>query len=269
MKGLHPPVRGAQALDRALDLLEHVARHDGRLPLAAIAASVGVPISTAYRLISRLAKRGLVARVARGRYRLGLGISTLARNLDSKALLTEIARPSIRKLARATARTGHLGVLEADMVTYLVKEGGRGNLLTREMMQLEAYCSAIGKVLLAHQDDETREGYLASGPFVSLTNSTITDPDRLRDHLAEVHRLGYAIDDGEVVEGLFCVAIPIHCRDGTVVAALSSSATDRYSGEFIDLLQALRHCASEIELRANGSAVYASAQFETTRRRIL
>lgn len=254
MKTTQSSATGAQALDRALDLLELIARHDGKLPLDAIASSIGIPLSTAYRLVGRFEARGLVARVDRGRYRLGLSAAVLAQRLDPTALLAEIARPPIRKLARATARTGHLGVFEADMVTYLIKEGGRHNLLTREMMQLEAYCSAIGKVLLAYQDDEARERYLAAGPFVALTERTITDPSRLRDHLVEVRDQGHAIDDGEVADGLFCVAIPIRRRDGTVIAALSSSASDdRAEGRVEDLLTALRLCAAEIERRANGS----------------
>jgi IclR family acetate operon transcriptional repressor len=254
MKASHSSALGSQALDRALDLLEGIANHDGELALNAIAASIGIPMSSAYRLVSRFEARGLIVRVSRGRYRIGLGMNALVQRLDPKALLAQIARPPIRKLARATGRTGHLGVLEADMVTYLIKEGAKGDLLTREMMQLEAYCSAIGKVLLAHQDDDARDRYLASGPFVALTDRTVTDPFRLRDHLAEVRRRGFAIDDGEVADGLFCVAVPIRLRDGTVMAALSSSAAGGSSSVRVtDLLEALHCCAAEIERKANGS----------------
>jgi DNA-binding IclR family transcriptional regulator len=117
-----------------------------------------------------------------------------------------------------------LGTLEGDMVTYRIKTGeGAGDLFTRVGMQLEAYCSGIGKVLLAWLPAGEREAYLATGPFPPLTARTITEPDALRRELAQVREQGYAMDDGEIAEGLQCIAVPVRSSDGRVLAALSAS----------------------------------------------
>ncbi|WP_257555252.1 IclR family transcriptional regulator C-terminal domain-containing protein [Sphingobium sp. CFD-2] len=93
-------------------------------------------------------------------------------SVDPHHIHAEIARPLIRKLAKSVGHTVHLGVLEGDMTTYLVKEGRVDDgLLTREDMQLESYCSGIGKVLLAYLSEADRQRYLSGGPFVRLTQN--------------------------------------------------------------------------------------------------
>jgi DNA-binding IclR family transcriptional regulator len=132
------------------------------------------------------------------------------------------------------------------MVTYLVKETGVAtDLFTREGMQLEAYCSAVGKILLSDLPDEDLQDYLKGAPFPALTSATITDPVALRGHLREVRERGFAVDDREVAEDLLCFAVPIRKPDGTLLAALSSAGrVGRRSEEKV--LSDLRRCAAQI-----------------------
>jgi DNA-binding IclR family transcriptional regulator len=117
-----------------------------------------------------------------------------------------------------------MGTFESDMVTYRVKTGeNAGELFTRVDMQLEAYCSGMGKVLLAFLPAAERAAYLAGGPFVELTPTTITDPQDLARELARVGQQGFAEDRGETVPDLFCLAVPIRRPDGSVPAAISVS----------------------------------------------
>ncbi|MCW0180218.1 MAG: IclR family transcriptional regulator [Zavarzinia sp.] len=211
---------GTQALDRALGLFTLVLRDKGKTPLSDLAGQAGLPVSTAHRLIAAFERQRLITRVARGRYVAGMGLAELA--ADRRQVLINASRPLLRRLARQQKRTAHLGILEAEMVTYLVKEaGGPGKVFTREMMQLEAYCTGIGKVLLAGLDKPVRERYLAGGPFPRLTDTTLTEPDQLRAAIATIAERGFAEDDAEMAEGLHCVAVPLHDRQGRVVAAIS------------------------------------------------
>lgn len=236
--------------DKSVALLGMILGDDGRTPLRDLAARLGMPLSTAYRLLAAYRKAGLVGTVGRGRYAAGLELVDLAARADRHAILAGAARSSLRKLARALRRTVHLGILENDMVTYLVKEQGGGpQLFSRAGMQLEAYCSGVGKMLLASLPEPERERYLAAGPFIALTRRTITDPDILREALAAVRRQGYAIDDEEVAEGLRCLAAPVRSRSGAVVAAVSVSRAVM-PGERAaeaEILSALRDCCREIE----------------------
>jgi len=138
-----------------------------------------------------------------------------------------------------------VGVLDGEMVTYLVKETcAPVELFTREGMQLEAYCSAVGKVLLSHLPEEDLQAYLKSAPFPPLTPATITDPETLRPHLQEVKAQGYAVDDREVADDLICFAVPIRKPDGSLLAALScASASSKRDDR---LISQLRACADQI-----------------------
>ena len=119
-----------QSLDRALTLLAAVCADDGATPVSALAERAGVPASTARRLLAVLENHGLVARAGHGRRVVGAGLMRLADHHDLHSQLVALARPALRRLA-GVGTTAHLGVLDGDMVNYLVKEGA-ASLFTRE-----------------------------------------------------------------------------------------------------------------------------------------
>lgn len=212
------------AVERAAQLLIAIARDRGRNTIAAHAAALGIPLSTAYRIVDVLTRSGLLAPGRRGHFGPGLVLGEIGGAASPRAILADMARPLVRRLARTVRATAHLGILDGDMVTYIVKEHAGGpHLFTREDEQLEAYCSAIGKILLAHLPPDQVDRYLASAPFVPLTARTTTDPDAIRGVLDDIRRADHATDDREVADDLFCVAVPIRDRSGAVIAAVSVS----------------------------------------------
>jgi IclR family acetate operon transcriptional repressor len=217
--------RGAASLDQGLALLERLA---GRQPvrLSDAVRSLGLAPSTARRLVVTLRRRGLVHRVDHGAYVMGPTLLRLTGASPHK-LLAETARPIARRLAARVRATIHLGVLEQDMVTYIVKEvGGPADIFSREGLQLEGYCTAIGKMLLASLPAAERERYLAGGPFVALTERTITDIDQLRVTLDLAAQDGFATEVEESEIGLRCLAVPIR-YEGSIIAALSVARKGR------------------------------------------
>jgi DNA-binding IclR family transcriptional regulator len=175
--------------------------------------------------------------------------------ISARSQMARLARPALAELATACNATAHLGVLENDMVTYLVKESapsaGPAASFTRENAQLEAYCSGIGKILLAYLPEEDRNRYLAAGPFVAMTARTITDPLTLKLALKTVRDKQAATDDGEIAENLYCLAVPVRDRFQDVSAAISLSfeRTARNPFRDQDALTKLRACAEEISAR--------------------
>ncbi|MGA0604470.1 IclR family transcriptional regulator [Phenylobacterium sp. VNQ135] len=239
---------GAAALAKALDLWLRLTAEPDR-SLREVAADLRIPASTAYRLISVFESRGLLARIGSGKYAAGGAVAQVAGLTDFNSLVAAMSRPILRKLASQLARTIHLGVLEEDMVTYLVKEGVHSELLfTREGMQLEAYCSGIGKILLADLHEQRLSQYLGSGEFVALTKHTITSPDQIREELETVRALGYAFDNAEVDEDLYCAAVPVRDGNGRVVAAISASGKNTRCDD-LDLIEALKQSAGEVSAR--------------------
>jgi DNA-binding IclR family transcriptional regulator len=239
-----PPV----VLDKALMLLEAIIADGGQSTLGALADSLALPRATAYRLTAALVDRGLVVTCGQGRYLPGGALMSAFAAVGPRDVLARVATPILGRAARRFGQIAHLGVFEGDMVTYLVKVGAGGAAhFTRPGMQLEAYCSAMGKVLLAHLPAADLDAYLANGPFVRLTPNTTIDPDRLRAHLAQVHGQGFALDEQEIAEDLRCVAVPIRDRRGAVGAAISISAPPaRLSG---DRLLLARRLLEEAALR--------------------
>src|SRR5262249_33213670 len=220
---LHPMARSVPlVVHRALRLLEAIISDRGESSISSIAGRLHLPTATAYRLSGALVERGYIVRVGAGRYYPGSVILTAAAERDALATLRCVAKPCLDWLARRAQAAAHLGVFEGGMVSYLVKSGSsRSARFTREGTQLDAYCFALGKMLLAHLPASERNGYLAGGPCPKLTNQTITDPKELSVHLRQVRKQSYAIDDREFAEEVMCIAVPVRDRNSRVYAALS------------------------------------------------
>ena len=192
--------------------------------ISEIAFSCELPVSTAHRLAATLLNAGYLTSAGRGRYVAGPILRSMAHAASPLHGIVALARPVLTALARRTCTVAHLGVLEDEMVKYLYKTGPRSeDFFTREGMQLEAYSSGVGKILLANLPPAELDFYLAGGPFVALTPKTIIDPEEIRLELQRVRELGFARDDFEVASDLNCLAVPLRWKDGRVHAAISVS----------------------------------------------
>ena len=222
-------------------MLEAVIEDGGQNNVSAIARLIDMPIATAHRQVVTLVAEGYLTASTHGRHVAGPRLLGLVHRLDEKQVIANVAAPVLHRLAGRVRSVVQLGTLENEMVTYRIKTG--------HGMQLEAYCSGIGKMLLAHLPDAQRESYLAGGPFVPLTPNTIVDPIRLAAELDQIREQGFAQDKGEIVEGLVCMAVPVCNRDGGVLAAISVSqvecAADRIEPD--ELLGLLSDAANEIQ----------------------
>ncbi len=217
--------------------------------MAIIAGRVGLPKATAHRLATTLLHEGFLRRLATGQLVAGPRLVALAQGLDHMQVVVAAAAPVLHRLALRLGCVAQLGTLENDMVTYRIKTGQAAqDIFTRVGLQLEAYCTGIGKVLLANLTEREREAYLATGPFPALTAKTITEPAALRRELEQVRASGYARDNEEIAEGLVCFAAPLRIGEGEVVAAISvSRLCEGAPGAQEDVIKALLDAAGEIE----------------------
>lgn len=212
----------------------------------------GMPKATIYRYLSSLRAAGLIVRQRRGSYVPHPHFLRLLRRHDPNHVLGEYVRPYLQKLSADLGTTVHFGVLEDDMVTYIVKvEVDDETVFTQENQQLEAYCSAIGKVLLANLPSAAIDEYLAVGDFPYLTPKTVTHPGEIRKELARTRRRGYGMDSAEVDKQLYCLAVPVRDGRGNVLGAISAS---RRSEEFVKEMKratliSMRRVADDIQGR--------------------
>ena len=216
---------GTKSIDTALAILEEglTTRREHRV--SEIAAALDIPVATAYRQLAALKRHGLIRRASNGHFAPGVFLLWLLDREGFKRLLARIARPILVPLATDMQVTVHLGVLEGNMVTYLIKaQPEEYGLFSRENTQLDAYCSAVGKVLLAGLPDNQLESYLADGDLIPLTQNTISDAQCLHKELVRIRKRGFATDNEEFENGLFCVSVPVRSPDNRLLAAVSISS---------------------------------------------
>ncbi|MFE7273597.1 IclR family transcriptional regulator [Streptomyces sp. NPDC057623] len=215
------------AVDKALVLLKSLADHDGEIGVSELARRSGLTKSTTFRLLGILQRNDMVERVGSD-YRLGTRLFDIgARVYGPVSLqLRERLLPHLADLYVLTQETVHLAVLHDTDIVYVNKI--HGHRATRSPSRigarLPAYCTAVGKALLAFEHDAAEAAILAG--LRQLTEYTITDPTTFRAELGHIRRTGIAYDRQEAAHGLTCVAVPIMGPVGRPVAALSVAGAE-------------------------------------------
>lgn len=241
-----------QSVIKAFALLNSFENTQDWLSCAELSRRAKLPGASGYRLLQTLEQVGAVIRGARGRYRPSLVPFNRGSSMDGDRLRGN-SDDVLEGLAKTLGLTAHLGVLDDGMVTYVVKHGNQrlAPVHTEVGAQLEAYCTGLGKVLLAGLTPAELDEYLGQGDLVALTETTITVPVLFRAEMARVRQQGYAIDDREHCPDLRCVAVPVCDRSGRTLAAVSISgpAERVVPADLSSQLNALRSAATLIGYR--------------------
>lgn len=218
-----------RVLDRAISILSLLADGRARTP-AEISEAIELSTSTTFRMLSTLAYYHYVLRdESTNQYRLGLACLELAHAYLTGNDLRRISLPELEALRNETKETVHLAVLEGMEIVYLEKLPGLhaiGLMSSRVGGRSPAYCTGVGKVLLAYQNLEGVRVYYQENGLVRYTESTITDLPTLMSALEAIRRVGYGFDYGEHEDEVRCVAAPIFDITGQTVAALSISGPE-------------------------------------------
>ena len=254
-----PPARagqsteGLKSLQKAIRILECFSLRESRLPLTDIAHRVGLPLSTAHRILVALRTAGLVEQEGeRESYRLGLKLLELGSMVLANMEVHREALPFIEELVRETGETVHLGVFDGSQVVSIEKIDSPHGLASNITIGkgAPAYCTGVGKALLAFQPEAVLE-QICRGGLAAHTPQTITDPAKLRAEMARVRVVGYAVDNAEHQRDVRCVAAPIRNHTGNVTASLSvSGPATRIPKERITTLAArVREAAVKLSAR--------------------
>ena len=209
---------------RILDLLEYLAGGSEPVRLKEIIAVLGFPRSSAHALAQTLVSRGYAIQDATERYvlvhssRHGSAVRAL------EARLLSAAHPVMEALRDRTGETVVLAVR-----TNRGETRPLAKCVSRQVVRFDieldapsyAYCSATGRVLLAHWDEASSNAYLARVPLIARTPRTVTDPDQIRAIFRDIRERGYSICDEESVTGSIGMAAPVFNREGQVCAVLN------------------------------------------------
>ena len=216
---------------RALQILECFMDRETEWTLKELVDHLDLPSTTVFRQVSTLAERQyLVQDPVRKSYRVGPRLMLLASAILGQSDLRRVARPELEHLSDTVHETINLSVLLEHDIFYLDKVETHRSIVCNTQIggRAPAYATSAGKAMLACQSEEYIEEYChwMTDSAVALTVGTITDPERLRQELAFARIHGYALDDGEIEEGLICVAAPVYDMNRKVVAAVSISGPD-------------------------------------------
>ena len=212
-----------KSLTKVVRVLDVFSTVDRALSLADIGQRTGFPKSTAHRLLAAMREAGLLDQDReRDRYRLGMKLFELGNIVLANMDLHREARPFVDALTRQSGQAVHLAVFDGHraLVIHRADASPEKGQPTALIEQAPVHCTSVGKAILAFQTPATIDRVISAG-LLRFTDATITDPEQLRAHLAEIRERGYAQDEGEHQPGVRCVAAPIRDQSGRVVAGIS------------------------------------------------
>jgi DNA-binding IclR family transcriptional regulator len=216
---------GVQSFSRAMDILDCFTRREPKLSLHDITVRTGLPKSTAHRLLTALKQERLIEQPkANGSYILGFKLFELGSVVLDRLELNRVGSPIMCRLQQSCGEAVHLCMfngLQPVMIAQNQMVVDPPNQVTT-LSSAPAYCTGVGKAILAFQDEATIAGVIADG-LERFTPYTMTDEHQLRAELAAIKQRGYAIDDREHQIAVRCVAAPIRMPSGVVFAGISIS----------------------------------------------
>lgn len=237
---------------RALQILECFMDHNTEWTLKALVDRLDLPTTTVFRQVSTLtSQQYLVQDAVRKSYRIGPRLMLLASSILGQSNLRQIARPELERLSNVVRETINLSLLIEHDIFYLDKVETHRSIVcnTKVGSRAPAYATGSGKVMLAGQSQSDVDAYCEwmQHNAQALTAHTITDPDKLREELAQARLQGFAVDRGEIEVGLTCVAAPIYDIDRRVAAAVSISGPDyRMQEDWETMVREVRAAADSI-----------------------
>jgi IclR family transcriptional regulator, acetate operon repressor len=233
-----------RSLERAFELLEHLADAGGEMALSELTDRSGLPMPTIYRLMRTMVNQGYARQEPSKRYALGPRLIRLGES--ATRLLGTWARPALARLVDEVGETANMAVLEGDVVVYVAQVPSRHSMrmFTEVGRRVQPHCTGVGKALLAQLPGKAVREIIGRTDMAAHTPHTITDPDTLLAELERIREQGYAIDDEEQEIGVRCVAVPLPGAP-TPTAISVSGPSGRLTRDMVTDVVPLMHRAAE------------------------
>lgn len=211
------------SLARGLTVIEAFQDHPDGVTVGDAAARTGLSRAAVRRLLITLESLGYATHSG-AVYRLSTRVLRLGFSFLSSYSLPALAVPALEAVSNAIHEASSVCVLEGDEIVYLARSATRRVMSVGLSIgsRLPAYCTSMGRVLLAALPDSELDAYLKRAVLEARTPKTITRKKALAKELKRVRLQGYALVDEELELGLRSIAVPIVSRSGRVVAAMNT-----------------------------------------------
>jgi IclR family transcriptional regulator, pca regulon regulatory protein len=246
----------SQSLERGLEILASFNSGRPLLGVSELAREVALSRSTTHRYVATLAALGYLEQdVGTRKYRLGPRVLDLGFSAINSMELREISAPHLQRLSDETSHTVNMAILDGPDIVYIerCRSAQRGqreiDLNLHVGSRLPAYCTSMGKVLLAHLPTDRRDVLLDGVELTQRGPNTLTKRTTLLAELERVRESGLAVNNEELAFGLRSIAVPVHGQSGDVLAAINL-AVHRSWGSMEELVRRLSP-----PLKATGAAI--------------
>lgn len=222
--------RYSQSLERGLAILGCFTPERPVLGIADIADDLGMSRSTTHRYVITLVALGYLEQGASRKYRLGLRVTDLGMSALNSTGLREHSHPYLEELRQQTSYTVNLAVLDGAEILYVdrARSFRRGqskiDLGLHPGSRLPAYCTSMGKLLLANLPDAEQHDLFGKIKLTKRGPNTITSKKALRDELDQVREENFAVNDQELAPELHSISAPVRNESREVVAAINLAA---------------------------------------------
>lgn len=210
---------------RSVQVLELLARKSP-MGVRAIASHLSLPAGSVHRLMEALHEANVVERTSSAEWELSFKLLEITGVQLERIHLPSLARPFAERIAETTRENVNINILSGMHCVCVDKVRGIDGIQLdlRIGSSGPLHCGGSGKAVLAFMSEADQQKVL-EGPLPSMTPRTITNPKALNQELGRIRERGYAIDDQEVVMGVYCVAVPILDANAKPVGAISVTGT--------------------------------------------
>ena len=227
------------SLARGLRVIESFEGHTEGRSNGEIAQATGLSRAAVRRLLLTLEMLGYVESSRRD-YRLKTRVLKLGLSYLSSTSVVTAAQPILERITEVLGESASMSMLDGDQIVYVARSSA-SRILSAGLSvgsRLPAYCTSMGRVLLASLPDAELDEYLHRLKPKAFTTKTVVDPRQLRKAILRVRKDGYALVSGELEDGLRAIAVPVRTRQNRVTAAINIGA----HALRIDQKQMLRRC---------------------------
>lgn len=239
------------SLERGLHVMEILSGHPAGLTLSQVAREAGLTRAGARRFLHTLVTTGYAAESGR-LFRLTPRLLSMARSFVGGASLWRFAEPFMQDVSDRLNESCSAAILSGEDVVYVARVAGRRIMSVGLHVgtRLPAYCTSMGRVLLAGLPEAELQAFLENATLASRTPVTVTDVAQLSAIIKASVKQGFSIVDEELETGLCSIAVPVRDTTGRIVAAVnvSTQAGRRSHLELeTEVLPVLKTAAGNIE----------------------
>ncbi|WP_177410602.1 pca regulon transcriptional regulator PcaR [Pseudomonas sp. SDI] len=213
------------SLARGLAVVQAFQERKRHLTIAQISHRTEIPRAAVRRCLHTLIKLGYATTDGRT-YSLLPKVLTLGHAYLSSTPLAVSAQPYLDRMSDQLHEACNMATLEGDDILYIARSATVQRLISVDLSvggRLPAYCTSMGRILLAALDDATLHEYLEHADLQAKTSRTVHDPQALLEILQQVREQGWCVVDQELEQGLRSIAVPVYDASGQVLAALNVS----------------------------------------------